>query len=141
MILELQPLITASLSIVGCSFILLSYFLFKKLQSPFGHLSNWFAVCGIGNALYPLLGSPSNGTPLCNFQAIIGSYFILCSVFTSTILATMILSLFNPQIATAPQQQSKITITYLHRIYVWLVPAILSLIPLATHTFGRDADL
>ena len=121
-------LVAGTLSLVGCSFMVLSFFYHKKLRSAFGKYSMWFAICGIGNFIYPMLGSPSTGSALCTLQSMIGIYFVLVSLFTSTILVTAIYSIFLRSMPRLRMTRGSI-------LYAWGVPLIFSFVPVITNSF------
>jgi hypothetical protein len=133
-ILEWVIIIPSILSVFGCLFILISYFTFVKLRSSVGIFVLWFALCGLGNSLYPFLGSPSDGTVLCYLQSIVGTYFLLSNVFTSTILSHLLYSIFH--IPSYPM----IKISRYHYFYSWCLPMIFTALPFITSSYGRDDD-
>lgn len=131
-ILEWVTLIPSILSVCGCLFIILSYFTFIKLQSSVGRFILWFALSGLGNALYPFFGSPSDGTVICYLQSMIGTYFLLSNVFTSTILSHLLYCIFY--IPSYP----KIKISRYHYLFSWGLPLIFTALPFITDSYGRE---
>jgi hypothetical protein len=126
--------IPSILSIFGSLFIIVSYVTFQKLRSSVGTYVLWFALSGFGNSLYPFLGSGDDGSPLCIIQSLIGTYFLLSTFFTSTILSHLLYSIFH-----RPSRQP-IQISILEYLYCWGLPIILVCIPFTTNSYGRDND-
>ena len=119
---------------------LLSYMYFKQLRTTFGSISMWFAVCGIGASVYPLMGDrPGDGTPLCIVQSLVGSYFVLVSLFSTNILVRSIFRLFYP-LEERANDKTKLTVSWRSVAYAWGGPFLLVLIPLTTNSYGQDGD-
>jgi hypothetical protein len=125
--------IPSILSVFGSIFIVASFYTFQKLRSSVGTYVLWFALGGLGNSLYPFLGTGNDGF-MCALQSMIGSYFLLATFFTSTILSHLLYSIFHQ-----PTRQS-IQITQLQYLYCWGLPLILVCIPFITNSYGRDHD-
>lgn len=130
--LDYIVLIPSSLSIFGSLFIILSYSFFIKLRSSIGIFALWLSIAGLGNSLYPFLGSPKNNSYLCIIQSIIGTYFLLVTFFTSTILSKLLYSIFYNIIIP------NINIKLNYIIYSWGLPLILISLPLITNSYGKD---
>jgi hypothetical protein len=126
--------ISGGMSVLGCSCMLLSYFRFQKLRNTFGQYSMWFAICGIGNFLYPALGSPPDGSAICIIQSMIGLYFVLVSMLTSTIIIHGISEIFN-------NSSAKLKITHGKILYAWGLPFIFSVIPMFTNSYKSTGTM
>jgi hypothetical protein len=135
--MNILNLISCLLSFVGCSFVVISYLIHKRLRTNFGTFSLWLAICGIGNSMYPFLGTHNEKhSAACILQAAVGSYFVLCSLFTSTILTSIIFGLFNQN--TSERLTSRISIQCYHYTYAWGLSLILTVIPLFTHSYSLE---
>jgi hypothetical protein len=127
----------ASLSIVGGCFMLMSYAKFKELRTTFGTISMWFGICGIGAAIYPVMGPANEGTFKCIMQSIIGTYFVLASLLASTVLVHTLFRLFYP-LDGATGVTAQLMVTPRNIIFVWGTPLVMALIPLITESYGND---
>lgn len=132
----LADYVGASLSTAGGCFMLLSYILFPKLQTSFGAISMWFAVCAIGYSTYCLMGGSREGSALCVVQAMIGTYFVLCSLLTSTILVHTIFRLFYPP--RGGTSLTKLSVSRAHVAYAWGIPAVMAVLPATTGSYGQE---
>ncbi len=127
--------VPAILSILGGSFMLLSFAVFPKLRNPFGKISMWLAISGIGTGLYPLMGNHGVRSALCYIQSFVGTYFTLVSMFTSTIIVTAIYQIFY---SSTVSSIVTFDVTLLKIAYAWGLSAVLSLLPFTTNSYGID---
>ena len=132
--MQLIVLFPSVCSFFGSFFIIISYLFFLKLRSSTGIFALWFAISGLGNSLYPFLGSPKEDSYLCQLQSIIGTYFLLITFFTSTILSKLLYLIFYNAIFV------KIEINIYYIMYAWGLPILLISLPLFTNSYGRDRN-
>jgi hypothetical protein len=126
----------SALSIAGCLLVILSYYRFEELRNPSGVLTLWLAMAGIGISLFSLIEKPDIGSPLCAFQGVIGIWFPLTVVYTTSIIAGFLYYLiYFPD-------NTVVGITFPYFIIAWILPLLISLIPLINNSYSReDSDM
>ncbi len=129
--------VPCALSIAGGVFMLTSFCMFKDLRTTFGSYSMWFAISGIGASMYPVFGTPRDGSALCYSQVFFGHYFVLSSLFTSTILVKTIFRLFYP-LTNERAGSAKLQVNTTTILYAWGLPALLYILPFFTNSYGLD---
>jgi hypothetical protein len=133
-------LVPSVLSFLGGGFMLISFVALDKLRNPFGKISMWFAICGIGNALHPWLGFPAAGSALCYFQSFIGTCCTIVMMLTSTIIVTVIYQLFASTPTYSRYHIKSIEITPLKILYAWGLAFVLSALPFTTGSYGPETN-
>lgn len=136
--IEFVVLIPSILSALSCMFVIISYFIFERLRTPAGLFALWFSLAGVGNASYPFWGEHSSNSDFCVLQALIGTYFVLVTLFVSTILATFLHGIFFS--SDMYKKSVGIRILWHHYFYAWICPGFLAVIPLLFNVYGKDRD-
>ncbi len=91
------------------------------------------------NSFYPLLRTPLDKSPRCIIQGIIGSYFSLVAMFTSSVIVLIIYRIFFPKDGT-PSTSFTVTVSYRGIAFAWGLPVAFALMPLVTNSYGLDED-
>lgn len=130
--IELAEFIISLFSIVSCIFIIVSYFLFRKLKNPSGELSLWLAIACIGISIFSLIKKPVDRSQLCTIQGMMGTLFPLSCISITCIIAMFLYFLIFYPDSTAVQ------ITLSHYIFAWVIPFLISIIPALTGKYGRE---
>jgi hypothetical protein len=87
------------------------------------------------------LGFVKEGTFWCWFQGFVTNYFPLLSLFWTTYLGYMLFQLLHSFTHhNMPRSSSPDTIPMFMQAFIWIFPAFLTLIPLATNTYGIYGD-
>lgn len=117
--------------------VFISFFIFKELHTPSNLFATWISISNIGMSLFPFFGQPKNKTLLCNIQGFIGTYFILVRIIVSALMTSVIYILLYPK--KKGKKVKKIRVTIGHTIFAWIIPGIISSIPLITFSYSKDS--
>ena len=132
-LLLLSNVISASLSILGCLFIITLFLAYKELRSFASRLIFWLSVVDLLCALI-LIVTPNPGTmnssTYCTIQALFSTFLSLSSIFLTNLIALCVyVSLHYPSIN--PRRYEKAFM-----IYVFLPSLTLAVLPLITNSYG-----
>lgn len=131
-----------TLSIIGCVMMIVNYFYSPKDKDrAAAHLfCLWLGISGIGLASTSFVFmNVENGDFLCTLLPLVEDYFILCSSFTTVVIANRVKKIVFQHEGCLSLSESQLK-TYC--VCVWGIPLLLVLLPLTTGAYGRnDGDL
>lgn len=133
---------TSVISILGSGFIIFCYFYLKELRTFAFKLVLFVSISDVGYSIGNFLGDAGGSDThlgssegLCQFQAVVVSYFGLTSLFWAVSIAfTLHKAFLQESEAFGPTQIHEHAMKY-HAI-CWLVPALLTVLPLVNNGYG-----
>jgi hypothetical protein len=135
-------IICSFLSIFGCSFTFLSFYLFEDLREQPGLvIALWLSLAAFGYSITSFLWFFYDYKPTCIISATLEFYFNLCSIFGTLVATDMVRHLFNTRRQSGMLQNvPEFRITKWHIIWVWVFPIVIVCLPYTTHSYGPSDD-
>ena len=136
--LFVSTLLSSSLSVIGCTMMICFYINFPEERAVSHLFCLWLGISGIGVASTSfIIVDVEDGDVLCTLFACVEDYFILCASFTTVVIAIRIKKIIF-------QMDGYLVISDLQfKVYccfVWGLPLMLTLLPLATGSYGQNDD-
>mmetsp|Transcript_2135 Transcript_2135/g.7623 ORF Transcript_2135/g.7623 Transcript_2135/m.7623 type:complete len:362 (-) Transcript_2135:29-1114(-) len=120
----------STISLLGSTFILLSYFLFKDLRKLSFKLVLWLSFSDALSGMSTLIGSPADGSAICYIQAYITQFFAIASFAWTTCIAFTLYF-------TVIMHRADVADYYYHfHAYVWGLSFVLVPIPQIFDDYG-----
>lgn len=134
---NLSSIIGSSFGLFGSFFVIVSCYKYKKLNRTLSRqlISNQSLSHFIETVT--ILFLPSNYSFSCILQGVIEEYSVFCGLFWSCLITYLLLLLTKDKISNIASFQSEKFMNY-SRIFGWLLPIPLSLVPLITNDYSRD---
>ena len=128
---------TAVLSLLGTLFVIISYFVWKDIQTKSRRILLYISVADFFTAVGTILGlwSSTNKT-VCAVQSAIGTLAVLCSFFWTVFMAVYLYVAISRKNTRAAQN-----LMMVFHILGWGVPALIVAIAVSTHKLGNNGDL
>lgn len=118
------------ISCISSSYVIILYFFYKSLhKSIYNKVIYYISICNFFVSLGGSFGYVHEDTFICYLQTILTNIFPLSSVFWVTVLIYLFLTLITTQ-------QSINNLNYSIHIFCWLLPILLTFLPLTTNSFG-----
>ena len=131
--------LSSTLSFIGCFMMVIYYVCFPTDRAAAHLFCLWLGISGIGLALATFIRGQAkdvdSGDFLCTLFPLIEDYFILCSSFTTAIIAIRVKIIVFQQKGCSSLSDSQLK-TYF--AVVWGLPLLLVLVPLTTNSYGRN---
>jgi len=133
-ILTILSVFSSCFSFLGSSFIIFCYWKFIDLRSFAFRLVFLISISDLFNSTANILGDAGHNTGLCYFQSLMISYFELASMLWSVSIAFTLHMAFLRENAIHHEAIE----TYMSKYHAvcWGLPAILTILPLTTGSYG-----
>ena len=125
--------IVGSLSATASFAVILTYYMFRDLRNlRYVELVLYVSINDFIGSIGIALGAQPDGSIGCGFQAFVSNANYLSATFWTTIIA------YQVYLVVVHKQILK-NMTSIH-LFCWLVPAIVTLLPLTTSSYGNNDD-
>lgn len=127
-------LVISVISIIICAFTIFLYYKYPRMQQKSLYtVVNYMCFCCIFTSIGIALGLPRNGTFKCYLQAFLTNVFPLATIFWTTTIAYMVFGIIYRSRKIDIHSKPVLALTF-------ILPVILTLLPLSTETFGSPQD-
>lgn len=132
---EILATLTASLSIFGTTFIIVSYFAWKDIQSTSRKILVYISVADFLTSVGTIMGLWSSDPLVCTVQSTMGTLAVLCSFFWTVFMSVY---LYVSLARKRPRVANKLMILF--HILGWGVPIVVTTIAARTEKLGNNKD-